>query len=78
MSLDEDKLYSKIVALNVIYNFVVEKFLIRNCLGSQKIVLISLILKFEKNQTTLDVDMIYTIVVGINTIYNFLMENFLI
>jgi hypothetical protein len=53
MSLDEDKLYSKIVALNVIYNFVVEKFLIRNCLGSQKIVLISLILKFEKKSNNL-------------------------
>ena len=44
MHLDEEKLYIKIVALNVIYIFVVEKFLIRNCLESQKIVLSSLIL----------------------------------
>jgi hypothetical protein len=40
MSSDEDKIYIKIVALDRIYNFVVEKFLNRNCLGLQ-------ILKFK-------------------------------
>jgi hypothetical protein len=36
MNLNEDKLYIKIVALNVIYKFVVEKFKNWNCLGSKK------------------------------------------
>jgi hypothetical protein len=34
MNSDEDKLYIKIVALDEIYNFIVEKFLNWNCLGS--------------------------------------------
>jgi hypothetical protein len=47
MNLDEDKLYIKLVALDEIYNFVVEKFLNSKCLGSQNIVVSALILKFE-------------------------------
>ena len=46
-SSDEDKLYKKIIALNRIYNFVVEKFLILNCLGSQNTVVSLQILKFK-------------------------------
>ena len=46
MNSDEDKLYVKTVALDGIYNFVVEKFLNRNCLGSQNIIVSSHILKF--------------------------------
>ena len=38
MNSDEDKLYIKIVALDGIYNFIVEKFLNWNYLGSQNIV----------------------------------------
>jgi hypothetical protein len=38
MSSNKDKLYIKIVALDAIYNFVAEKFLIKNCLGSQNII----------------------------------------
>jgi hypothetical protein len=41
MNSDEDKLYIEIV------NFVVEKFLNWNCLGSQNIVVSVQILKFE-------------------------------
>jgi hypothetical protein len=47
MNLDEDKLYIKIVALNEIYNFVVEKFLNWNYLGSQNIIVSAHILKFK-------------------------------
>jgi hypothetical protein len=47
MNLDEDKLYIKMVALNDIYDFVVEKFLNWNCLGSQNIVASAQILKFK-------------------------------
>ena len=47
MNSDEDKLYIKIVALDEIYNFVVEKFLNWNCLVSQNIVVSAQILKFE-------------------------------
>jgi len=36
MNLDEDKFYIKIVALEEIYNFIVEKFMNLNCLGSKK------------------------------------------
>jgi len=39
MNFDEDKFYIKIVALDVIYNFVVGKSLIWNWLESQNIVL---------------------------------------
>ena len=39
MKSDEDKLYIKIVDLDEIYNFVVEKFLKWYRLGSQNIVL---------------------------------------
>jgi hypothetical protein len=35
MNSDEDKLYTKILALATIYNFVAEKFLIWNFLKSQ-------------------------------------------
>ena len=35
MNSDEDRLYFKIIALNVIYNFIVEKFMNWNCLGSK-------------------------------------------
>jgi hypothetical protein len=34
MNSDEDKLYIKIVALNKIYNFIIEKFLNWKCLES--------------------------------------------
>jgi len=47
MNSDEDKLYIKIVALHEIYNFVVEKFLNWNYLGSQNIIVSAQILKFE-------------------------------
>jgi hypothetical protein len=30
MKLDEDKLYIKIIALDVIYNFIVKRFLFKN------------------------------------------------
>jgi hypothetical protein len=43
----EDKLYIIIVALDAIYNFIVEKFLNLNCLGSQNIVIRLWILKFK-------------------------------
>ena len=48
MNSDEDKLYIKIIALDEIYNFVVEKFLNWNCLGSQNIIESAQILKFQK------------------------------
>ena len=38
MNLGEDKLYIKIIALDEIYNFVVENFLNWKSLGSQNIV----------------------------------------
>ena len=44
---DEDKLYIKIVPLVEIYNFVVEKFLNWNCLGSQNIIVSAQILKIK-------------------------------
>ena len=44
---DEDDLYMKIVALDEMYNFVVEKFLIWSCLGSKNIVVSAQILKFK-------------------------------
>ena len=47
MNSDEDKLYMKIVALDEMYNFVVEKFFIWNCLGSQNIIVSAQILKFK-------------------------------
>jgi hypothetical protein len=47
MNSDENKLYIKIIALDKIYNFVIEKFLNWNYLGSQNIVVITQILKFE-------------------------------
>jgi hypothetical protein len=37
----------KIVALDMMYNFVVKKFLIRNCLELRNIIVSSYILKFE-------------------------------
>jgi hypothetical protein len=36
MNSDEDKLYIKIIALDEIYNFAVEKFMNWNGLGSKK------------------------------------------
>ena len=45
--MDEDKLYIKIVALDVIYNFVVKKFLNWNCSGSQNIIVSLQILEFK-------------------------------
>ena len=47
MNSNEDGLYIKIVAFDAIYNFVDEKFLNWNCLGSKNIILISHILKLE-------------------------------
>ena len=35
MNLDEENIYIKIVALDMIYNFVVDKFFIWNCLETQ-------------------------------------------
>jgi hypothetical protein len=46
-SLDEDKLYIKIIALDRIYNFVAEKFLNWNRLGSQNTIVSTPILKFK-------------------------------
>ena len=36
MNSDEDKLYIKIIVLDEIHNFVVEKFMNWNCSGSKK------------------------------------------
>ena len=47
MNSNKDKLYLKIEAFNAIYDFVVEKFLNKNCLGSQNIIVCLKILKFE-------------------------------
>jgi hypothetical protein len=47
MNSNEDKLYIKIVALDGIHNFVVEKVLNWNYLGSQNIIVSSHISKFE-------------------------------
>jgi len=47
MNSDEDKLHIKIVVLDEINNFVVEKFLNWHYLGSQNIVLSVQVLKFE-------------------------------
>jgi hypothetical protein len=47
MNLTKDKLYSKLVALDAIYNFVVELFFIWNYLESKNIILNSCILNFE-------------------------------
>ena len=47
MNLDENKLYIRIVSHDKTYNFVVEKFFIWNCLGSQNIIVSAQILKFE-------------------------------
>ena len=41
MNLQEEKLYIKTMALNMIYKFVIGKFVIWNCLESQNYVLIS-------------------------------------
>ena len=80
MNLDEDKLYIKIVALDVIYNFVVQKFINWNCLGSKNIILSLQILKFKiyNYKTISDVDMVYTKVIVLDRIYNFVVEKFLI
>lgn len=34
MKSDEDELYIKIIEINLIYNFIVDKFLMWNCLES--------------------------------------------
>jgi len=47
MYLNENILYIKITAFDEIYNFIAEKFLNWNCLGSQNIVLSLQILKFK-------------------------------
>jgi hypothetical protein len=47
MNLNEDGLYIKTIALDMICNFVDEKFLNWNCLESKNIVVISYILKLE-------------------------------
>ena len=47
MDMDENKLYIKIVALDVICNFIVDKFFILNYLECQNIILSSWILKFK-------------------------------
>ena len=39
MNSNEDKLYVKIIALNTVYNFVVEKFFIWNHLVSENLIL---------------------------------------
>ena len=38
MKLDKDELYIKIVELDAIYNFVVDKFFISNCLETKMFV----------------------------------------
>ena len=48
MNIDKGKLYITIVAIDEIYNFVVEKFMNWNCLGSQNIIVSAQILKFQK------------------------------
>ena len=40
MNLNENKIYIKIVSLDAIYNFPIEKFLNQNCLESQNLILI--------------------------------------
>jgi len=47
MNLSEDKLYIKVIAVDEIYNFEVEKFLNWNCLGSQNIIVSAHILKIK-------------------------------
>ena len=47
MYLDENILYIKIIAFDEIYNFIAEKFLNWNCLGSQNAIVSAQILKFE-------------------------------
>jgi hypothetical protein len=49
MNSNEDKLYIKVVALNVIYNFVVEEFFIWSRLVSQNLILNFKIYKLKKN-----------------------------
>jgi hypothetical protein len=71
MKLDEEKkLYRNCIwSHDLIYNFVVDKFFIWNCLESQNIVwvLIYWNLKFSSNH--MDVSMTNTKVVVLNTIY---------
>ena len=64
MNSDEDKFYIKIVALDVIYNFVVENFMNWNCIGSKNIILSVQILKFKIYN--------YKKVIVIDRIYNFI------
>jgi len=47
MDSNEDKLYIRIIALDEIYIFVVQKFLNWNCLGFENIVVSAHILKFK-------------------------------
>ena len=39
LSSNEDKVYVKIIALDTVYNFVAEKFVIWSCLVSQNLIL---------------------------------------
>jgi hypothetical protein len=48
MNLNEDKFYIKVIALNTIYNFVVEKFFIWSYLVSQNLILNFKIYKLTK------------------------------
>ena len=67
MTLDDNKLYIKIIALHTTYNYIVYKFFIWNYLESQNIVsqrFWNFILKLFKK--TLDVDMVYIKVCGYN------------
>jgi len=80
MNLNKDKLYIKVVAFDVIYNFIVEKFMNWNYLWSKNIILSVQILKFKiyNYQTISDVDMVYMKVTVLDRIYNVVVEIFLI
>jgi hypothetical protein len=62
-------LYIKVLALDGIYIFIVDKFLIWDIIS----ILNSQILKLKivNFQTTLDVDMVYTNILALNIIYKF-------
>jgi len=74
MNLTEDKLYSKLVALDAIYNFVVELFFIWNYLEFENIILNSWILKFKIFKKKSNLTWSIPKFVVLDTIYNFVVE----
>ena len=75
MTMDVDIFNSNSVALNLIYNFVVDTTFYE-IIYRPNLVLVSHILFYFIFQTTLDIDMVYTkIITDINAIYNFVVKN---